>query len=339
MGNSIFQMMALGRDAEARVAKDEKAIILRTILRNSDEVLNSKADLETFAAPLIGSAKTEGLDVGNDGPQSQQQSQLEVEASAATAAGAAPTAEPKLAAEPSQELAEPDANPRGEGEGVAEAATATADCGPGHGHGPDPQLQAEEAAAAAAEDDVFDDFASSMQLTVYKGMDAEQQEDEQMQDAVWLQPSPAQSLSLEEKTNLIISDFLQLDSSSAFLDMAQQESMQDFLLRHLVVNKSRMEDASLNLQKGLGSHAKPDWRVAGSFGSQDATVDEVLTTAKETIMKVPVKGQNLLGLIDKLSEATQLNFKTKSFGQFVIYLICFCIFFNSFWHQQPTANS
>jgi hypothetical protein len=338
MGNSIFQMMALGRDAEARVAKDEKAIILRTILRNSDEVLNSKADLETFAAPLIGSAKTEGLDVGNDGPQSQQQSQLEVEASAATAAGAAPTAEPKLAAEPSQELAEPDANPRGEGEGVAEAATATADCGPGHGHGPDPQLQAEEA-AAAAEDDVFDDFASSMQLTVYKGMDAEQQEDEQMQDAVWLQPSPAQSLSLEEKTNLIISDFLQLDSSSAFLDMAQQESMQDFLLRHLVVNKSRMEDASLNLQKGLGSHAKPDWRVAGSFGSQDATVDEVLTTAKATIMKVPVKGQNLLGLIDKLSEATQLNFKTKSFGQFVIYLICFCVFFNSFWHQQPTANS
>ena len=61
MGNSIFQMMALGRDAEARVAKDEKAIILRTILRNSDEVLNSKADLETFAAPLIGSAKQKDL--------------------------------------------------------------------------------------------------------------------------------------------------------------------------------------------------------------------------------------------------------------------------------------
>ena len=285
MGNSIFQMMALGRDAEARVSKDEKAVILRTILRNSDLVLASKADLASLAAPLI---------------QSQQQSQLEVEVEASAADL---TADPTPAAEPSQELA-PDANLESEGEGEEAAVATTADCGQ------DP-LPAES--KAEAEDD-FDELVSSMQLTVFKGTDAEQQEDQQMQDvtAEDAPPSPAQSLSLEVKTDLIISDFLQLDSSTSFLDMAQQESVQDFLLRHLVVNKSRMEDASLNLQKGLGSHAKPGWKVAGSFGNKDAALDDVLTTAKETIMKVPVKGQNLLELVEKLSEATQLNFKTKS---------------------------
>ncbi|CAK9062532.1 unnamed protein product, partial [Durusdinium trenchii] len=111
-----------------------------------------------------------------------------------------------------------------------------------------------------------------------------------------------QELTPQEKAKKITVELFSLQSSPPFEAMLAEEVVQDYVLQHLSVRKQELKEASLHLSAGMGPlDSQDEWRKQDAFAKADATVDEVLLTAKDTVLQMPTKGQQFQDLLEKMS--------------------------------------
>ena len=144
-----------------------------------------------------------------------------------------------------------------------------------------------------------DDAFAGLELALFKPRPTSTDAQSQPQP-----PQQVQELTPQEKAKKITVELFSLQSSPPFEAMLAEEVVQDYVLQHLSVRKQELKEASLHLSAGMGPlDSQDEWRKQDAFAKADATVDEVLLTAKDTVLKMPTKGQQFQDLLEKMSVA------------------------------------
>ena len=268
----LGKLGSLARDAATRVQKDSKLWVFSGILKCANSLLTSKQVLLELAlvhCPTVPDPVSENVGAANV-------NQLMDEAAKAAS-------EMEAAAAANEGGAEADTLPAAEAESKADDEAADG----GAGLMADIDILAllplpPSGSPTATGDDVADQH-----------LDAAPPQDTEKAAA-----SRTEFYSLD----LLKHDVWSIESWAFFESKLHEELFVDVFLQHLCVSKQKILDACMVAKKALCSVSPPDksWKQGLS---QDASLSDVMAKAGATLLKLPVKGQALLKVVDDLHQA------------------------------------
>lgn len=268
----LGKLGSLARDAATRVQKDSKLWVFSGILKCANSLLTSKQVLLELAlvhCPTVPDPVSENVGAANV-------NQLMDEAAKAAS-------EMEAAAAANEGGAEADTLPAAEAESKADDEAADG----GAGLMADIDILAllplpPSGSPTATGDDVADQHLGAAPP----------------QDTEKAAASRTEFYSLD----LLKHDVWSIESWAFFESKLHEELFVDVFLQHLCVSKQKILDACMVAKKALCSVSPPDksWKQGLS---QDASLSDVMAKAGATLLKLPVKGQALLKVVDDLHQA------------------------------------
>lgn len=314
LSHHISGMTGSGRDASARVQKDlataktTTRFVLSSIVRFGNSFLEAKENLEALDAKLCPTQHLGGLTASPEAEAAANSAQQELQTqdpNNSTTTDEQPTV---AASVPKQEQQQQQA------EKSANTPPTTAS------EHPNP-VAVSDAANTADDDFGFD--LSALALCVYRG-------DEVTADAAAAPTADAAATATaaaatataatdeptsvdpfadeDAKMNQILMDMFALDTAGPFQELLQSETVQDFILQHISVCASRLKEVGIALSRALGPfETNTDWAKEDALTNPDSSVDQILSAAKNIIVKMPVKGQPFQDAINNMSSAAWLS--------------------------------
>lgn len=94
-------------------------------------------------------------------------------------------------------------------------------------------------------------------------------------------------------------DLIELDSHSFLLNFYHEETFVDFVKQQLAVCTGALRESTKPVQRAIAPLMDQPWTRGLPV---DASIDVILNHATGTLLKAPVKGEQFVGIVSKLSE-------------------------------------